>query len=162
MAQRRRQANTRRYDNGVRKIAYLEGSAARELREGMDVREVPRRKRLSNTARKNRERASHMNLGYMLFLSAAVAFVVATLYGYLNLQADIKNRVESISAMESRYNNLKLANDEEYNRINSSIDLEKIKAVAIGELGMIYAREGQIILVEDAETDYVRQTDTLE
>lgn len=103
-----------------------------------------------------------MNLGYMLFLSAAVAFVVATLYGYLNLQADIKNRVESISAMESHYNNLKLANDEEYNRINSSIDLEKIKAVAIGELGMIYAREGQIILVEDAETDYVRQTDTLE
>ena len=103
-----------------------------------------------------------MNLGYMLFLSVAVAFVIMTLYGYLNLQADIQNRVEAISAMESRYNNLKLANDEEYNRINSSIDLEQIKAVAIGELGMVYAREGQIILVEDAETDYVRQTDSLE
>ena len=162
MARRRRHTNTRRYDRDVRRIAYLEGSAARELKEGMDVREVPRRKRLSNTARKNRERAAHMNLGYMLFLSVAVAFVIMTLYGYLNLQADIQNRVEAISAMESRYNNLKLANDEEYNRINSSIDLEQIKAVAIGELGMVYAREGQIILVEDAETDYVRQTDSLE
>lgn len=162
MAQRKRYTNTRRYDTGVRKIAYLEGSAARELQEGMDVREVPRKKRLSNTARKNREKASHMNLGYMLFLSAAVTFAVATLYGYLNLQTDIKSRVEAISAMESHYNNLKLANDEEYNRINSSIDLERIKAVAIGELGMTYAREGQIILVEDAETDYVRQTEKLE
>ena len=162
MAQRRRHTNTRGYERDVRKIAYLEGSAARELQDGMDVREVPRRKRLSNTARKNREKASHMSLGYVLFLSAAMAFMVMTLYGYLNLQADIKSCVESISEMETRYNNLKLANDEEYNRINSSIDLERIKAVAIGELGMTYAREGQIILVEDAETDYVRQTETLE
>lgn len=92
MAQRRGNTNTRRYDRNVRKIAYLEGSAARELQEGMDVREVPRKKRLSNTARKNREKASHMNLGYMLFLSAAMAFAVATLYGYLNLQADIDRK----------------------------------------------------------------------
>ena len=162
MARRRRYTNTRGYDRDVRKIAYLEGSAARELEEGMDVRNMPRKKRLSNRARKNRERASHMNLGYMLFLSAAMALVIVMLYGYLNLQADIQNRVESISAMESRYNNLKLANDEEYNRINSSIDLEQIKAVAIGELGMTYAREGQIVIVEDAGTDYVRQTDSLE
>lgn len=162
MAQRRRYANTRRYDDRPRKISYLEGSAARELREGIDIREVPRRKHLSNTARKNRERASHMNLGYVLFLSLAMAFTVATLYGYLNLQADITNRVEAISEMESRYNNLKLTNDEEYNRINSSIDLEEIKAVAIGELGMTYAREGQIVNVEDSETDYVRQTESLD
>lgn len=159
---RRRYTNTRGYGDRTRKIAYLEGSAARELSVGTDVQEAPRRKRLSNTTRKNREKATHMNLGYVLFLSAAMAFMVMTLYGYLNLQADIKTCVESISEMESRYNNLKLANDEEYNRINSSIDLEQIKAVAIGELGMVYAREGQIILVEDAETDYVRQTDNLE
>lgn len=140
----------------------MEGSAARELREGVDIREAPRRRHLSNTARKNREKASHMNLGYVLFLSLAMAFTVVTLYGYLNLQADITNRVEAISEMESRYNNLKLANDEEYNRINSSIDLEEIKAVAIGELGMTYAREGQIVNVEDSETDYVRQTESLD
>lgn len=140
----------------------MEGSAARELREGTDTRDLPRKKRLSNTARKNRERASHMNFGYMIFLSAAVTFAVITLCSYINLQSDITNRVEAISEMEFRYNNLKLTNDEEYNRINSSIDLEKIKAVAIGELGMMYAREGQIVNVEDAETDYVRQTNSLD
>ena len=128
MTQRRKNTNTRRYNDRPGKIAYLEGSAARELREGVDVREVPRRKRLSNTARKNREKASHMNLGYMLFLSLAVAFAVMTLCSYIDLQSDITNRVDAISEMESRYNNLKLANDEEYNRISSSRDLEQIKA----------------------------------
>lgn len=162
MASRRKRIDTRGYEDHVRRVAYLEGSAARELEEGMESGKVPHRKHLSHRTRKNRDKASHMNLGYVLFLSAAMAFTVMTLYGYLNLQADIQNCVESISEMESRYNNLKLMNDEEYNRINSSIDLEKIKAVAIGELGMTYAQEGQIIRVEDAGADYVRQTDQLE
>lgn len=162
MAQRRKNSNTRRYDDRPRKIAYLEGSAARELREGADIRELPRKKHLSNTARKNREKASHMNLGYVIFLSVAMAFAMMTLCSYINLQSDITNRVDAISEMESRYNNLKLTNDEEYNRISSSIDLERIKAVAIGELGMTYAREGQIVNVEDSEKDYVRQTGSLD
>lgn len=157
---RRKNTNTHRYDES-RKIVYLEGSAAKQLQDGYDVKKVPKRKRLSNTARKNREKASHMNPGYVLFLSAALIFAVMTLCSYINLQSDITNRVESISEMESRYNNLKLSNDEEYNRVSSSVDLEKIKAVAIGELGMTYAREGQIVRVEDAETDYVRQTEAL-
>lgn len=161
MAQRRH-TNTRRYDTRVRKIAYFEGSSAKQLKDGYDVRKVPKKKRLSNTTRKNREKAFHMNLGYVLFLSMALAFAVMTLCSYINLQSEITNQVNAISEMESRYNNLKLANDEEYNRINSSIDLEKIKAVAIGELGMTYAREGQIINVEDSETDYVRQTEALD
>ena len=161
MAQRRTNTNTRRY-NVPRKTAYLEGSAARQLQEGYDVRKVPKRKRLSNTTRKNREKAFHMNLGYVLFLSLALAFAMITLCGYINLQSDITNQVETISEMESRYNNQKLTNDEEYNRINSRLDLEQIKAVAIGELGMTYAREGQIISVEDSETDYVRQTEALD
>jgi len=146
----------------MRKTIYLEGSAARQLQEGFDTRKVPKKKRLSNTARKNREKAFHMNLGYVLFLSVALAFAVMTLCSYINLQSDITNQVAAISEMESRYNNLKLTNDEDLNRINSSVDLEKIKAVAIGELGMTYAREGQIVNVEDSETDYVRQTGSLD
>lgn len=146
----------------MRKTAYLEGSAARQLSVGYEAQKLPRKKRLSNTARKNREKAFHMNFGYVLFLSAALVFAMITLFGYIELQSDITNRVDDISRMETEYNNLKLTNDEEYNRINSSIDLEQIKAVAIGELGMTYAQEGQIVSVEDSGTDYVRQTENLE
>ncbi len=121
-----------------------------------------KKKTLSNEAKKNREKAFHMNLGYVLFLSIALTFAVITLCSYIELQSDITNTVTEISRMEAEYNNLKLSNDEEYNRINSSIDLEKIKAVAIGELGMVYAKEGQIINVENSEMDYVRQIEELD
>lgn len=58
---------------------------------------------------------------------------------------------------ESELNGLRLSNDEEYNRIISGINLEEIKRIAIGELGMSYAQEGQIIEYENAEGDYMRQ-----
>ena len=40
----------------------------------------------------------------------------------------------------------------------SSLDLEEIKRIAIGEYGMTYATEGQIITYSDGGgNDYVRQ-----
>ena len=42
-------------------------------------------------------------------------------------------------------------------RINSNINLEEIKQVAIGEFGMVYAEEGQIVFYENEGSDYVRQ-----
>jgi len=141
-----------------RKTAYLEGTAAKQLEYGFEAEKLPVRKKLSNSTRKNRERAFHMSLGYVMFLTTALLLVSVTLYGYLDVQSEITNSVKNISAMETQYNNLKLANDEEYYRIISSVDMEYIKSVAIGELGMTYAKEGQIVSIEDAGTDYVRQT----
>lgn len=141
-----------------RKTAYLEGTAAKQLEYGFEAEKLPVRKKLSNSTRKNRERAFHMSLGYVMFLTTALLLVSVTLYGYLDVQSEITNSVNRISVMETKYNNLKLANDEEYYRIISSVDLEYIKSVAIGELGMTYAKEGQIVSIEDSGTDYVRQT----
>ena len=52
---------------------------------------------------------------------------------------------------------MKIANDEAYSRITGNIDLEEIKRIAIGELGMTYAQEGQIITYSNVGNDYMRQ-----
>ena len=141
-----------------RRTAYLEGTAAKQLERGFEAEKLPVRKKVSNTTRKNREKMFHMNLGYVAFLVIALALATFTLCGYIELQSGITNHVKQISKMEAEYNSLKMANDEEYNRITSSVDLEKIRAIAIGELGMVYAQDGQIIQIENTETDYVHQT----
>ena len=79
------------------------------------------------------------------------------LIGYIRIQADNVAMVENISSLESQLNQLKLENDEEYSRIMSSVDLDEVKRIAIEELGMQYAQEGQVINVEDTKNDYVRQ-----
>ena len=135
---------------------YIQGSAVRKLDVTKEIEQSPKKK-LSNTARKNREKAEHMSAGYVLFLSLALVATGCILVGYIKLQSDITNSIKNIARLETQLNDLKLANDEEYNRITSRVDLEEIRRIAIQELGMQYAKEGQIVTFESENNDYVKQ-----
>ena len=141
---------------GRRTSYYIEGNTARQLDVRRAIEEQPK-KRLSNETRKNRDRAYHMNLGYVVFLMAALVVAGYVLIGYIQMQADITTQMHEIARLESRLYSLQLANDEELTRINSSIDLEEIKQIAMNELGMVYATEGQIVHYTNEGSDYVRQ-----
>jgi hypothetical protein len=62
-----------------------------------------------------------------------------------------------VASLERELNNLRLTNDENLARINASVNLEEIKQVAVEELGMTYAKEGQVVIVSSEGSDYVRQ-----
>lgn len=98
-----------------------------------------------------------MNPGYVLFLMGALMLTGFVLIGYIRLQSDITNSTKNISRLESQLNTLKLENDEEYSRVQSAVDLEEIKRIAIQELGMTYAKEGQVVEFSAEGNDYVRQ-----
>ncbi len=136
---------------------YQQGAAARKLQAVPNIEERPVRK-VSNATRKNRERALHMNIGYVLFLVTAMVAAGMILTGYLKLQSDITNSMKHIAQLESELNSLKIDNDETYSRINSNINLEEVRRIAIQELGMQYAAEGQIVVFDGEDNDYVRQT----
>lgn len=135
---------------------YIYGNTVRKTEIRRQLEEAPRR-RLSNETRKNREKAHYMSLGYVLFLFAALCTSAIVLINYIQLQAELTTKLETISALERELNNLRLSNDEEYMRINSSLDLEEIRRIAIGELGMTYAQEGQIDTYSNEGHDYMRQ-----
>lgn len=155
MASTRRAVDYSRTADG-RNRYYVQGNAVRKLDVTKEIERQPQKK-ISNTARKNRERAKHMSAGYVLFLCVALMVTGIILVKYIGLQSDITNSVQHISALEKQLNDLKLANDEEYSRITSSVNLEEIKRIAIQELGMQYADEGQIISFASEYNDYVKQ-----
>lgn len=135
---------------------YQYGSAVRKVDVRRQLEEEPRRK-LSRETRKNRDRARHMSFGYVAFLTVAFCTCAFILINYIQLQAELTNRTKGLARLESQLNTLRQENDEQYHRIVDSIDLEEIKRVAIGELGMTYAQEGQIISYDSVENDYMRQ-----
>jgi len=114
-----------------------------------------------NIYRKNRDKARYMNLGYVAFLVAALLTVALALTAYLGLQSDITNTSRNIAVLERELNSLRLSNDENHSRIINNVDLEYIRRVAITELGMIYAQEGQITVFADNRDDYVRQLNAI-
>ena len=152
----RKTANKRVYHT------YVDGNTVRKLNVTEEFQNPTQPKKINHTVRKNREKALYMNLGYVLFLVAALASAAIILIGYIRIQAEITLSVENIAAMESELNDLRLTNDENYARAASSVDLDEIRSVAIGELGMRYAKEGQIINVSGEGNDYVRQLADIE
>lgn len=136
--------------------AYVYGSTAREPEAERQWEAEPRRQ-VQPAVRKNRERANHMSAGYVFFLVAALCAAAFILVNYIQLQAELTNLTKSVATKESELNTLREANDEQYNRIINSINLEEIKRIAIGELGMTYAQEGQIITYINEGDDYMRR-----
>lgn len=135
---------------------YVQGSTVRKLRPDQENTRHPKKK-VNNSVRRNRDRAKHMNAGYVLFLGMALVATGMILVYYIGLQSDITNSVKHISMLESQLNDLKVENEENYSRISSSVDLEEIRRIAIQELGMQYAQEGQIISFVSENNDYVKQ-----
>ena len=135
---------------------YVHGNTVRKFRSDQETVQKPKKK-VNNSIRRNRDRAKHMNAGYVLFLALALAATGIILVYYIGLQSDITNSVKHISTLESQLNALKVANEENYSRISSRVDLEEIRRIAIQELGMQYAQEGQIISFTSENNDYVKQ-----
>lgn len=115
------------------------------------------RKKPNHAVRRNREKAIHMNVGYALFLTGALVLAAVILIGYINLQSDITSSVKNLSKMKSQLHTLRQENDEYEAKINRSVDLEEVRRIAICELGMKYASEGQIVQVEGGGDDYARK-----
>lgn len=140
---------------------YIDGNTVRKL--DVAPQELPKHKEKQNKrTQTNPNKERRMNLGNVLFLATAVATVAVILVGYIQLRADLTLTTRKIASLESELNGLKLMNDEEYNRALSSVDLEEIRRVAIGELGMRYAKQGQVINVSGEGSDYVRQLAPIE
>lgn len=148
----KRQTNRNTYASNV----YLYGNTARRLDVQRELEE-PQRRVLSNEARKNREKAKHMSLGYIVFLLAAFSVAAVVLISYIRLNAEITTLTQQIAQQEKELNTLRVDNTEAMTRIESSIDLEEIKRVAITQLGMTYPEEGQIVSYQGVNYDYVRK-----
>ena len=157
MAYRNRISDTKGRSKGKSYHTYADGNTVRKINVVEELQRPSEVPRLSNTTRKNRDKALSMNLGYVVFLIAALVSAAIILINYINIQSELTITLRNISALESELNNLRLSNDEDYSRAASSVDLEEIRRVAIGELGMRYAKEGQIITITGEGSDYVRQ-----
>ncbi len=153
----RNQVDYRKRKQDSLETYVIDGNTVRKIGVDTLLEEAPKRSNRSHTARKNREKAVHMNMGYVMFLVSALLFAAVILIGYINLQAEITSSVNRISQKESTLHQLRQENDEYETRINSSIDLEEIKRIALTELGMQYASEGQIVNIEGGSNDYVRK-----
>ena len=139
---------------------YVYGNTARALKP-ID-KEVRSPKRLTNKSRKNIDRDTGMNPGFMIFMTLAMILTGIVCVQYIRLQSSLTTYVNTLSEMEVELQGLRASNDDYESRIKGAIGLENIKKRAMDELGMTYASDEQIVVYNSDGTDYVRQYVSLE
>lgn len=148
------------------RYGYQYGSAAPALypdeRSGEHSRrrsaqEQQRVARSRQKAGRAHSRAGKMSAALITFMVGIIAMMCVALFSYISLQAAVTRSVEEIASYESELTSLKEANDETYNEIVASTNLEEIKDRAMTKLGMSYAEEDQIISYQGDTSDYVHQ-----
>ncbi len=136
---------------------YIDGNAVRKAQPLPEKRQTRKTPSTSLATRKNRERALQMNLGYVIFLTAAAVATVFMCVTYLQLQAKSTMLNKEVTSLEAQLDAVILENDADYNGIMTGIDMAHVKDVAMNELGMDYASKDQIVTYEESGSDYVRQ-----
>ncbi len=142
---------SRNSTNNVRREAYVYGNTVRKTAPDRQAERQLRR------VQRNQAKARYMNFGYVVFLSIAIFVTALTLLGYVKMRSELTMSIKRVATLENQYNTLKLTNDENLARINGAVNLEDIKRIAIEELGMTYAKEGQVVVIDSEGSDYVRQ-----
>lgn len=181
MANTGRPTTTRKNQNNVRsnRGVYVEGSAVRRLQETPARRRKPPQadraraarkaeaaarqksanpnRQLSRQAQRNREKALNMNRGFVVFLAVVSVAVLFFCVHYLQLKSEVTAQIKAVAALESELTELREDNDAYESQVTSNVDLNEIKKIAIGRLGMKYPSDEQKMTYETAKSSYVRQ-----
>ena len=138
--------------NTVRQVAQPlpdRHTREREIREERERRKRQERRKMQRMMRKKRI--------YSMYVAMVAATVVGLFVGYINLTNSITTHMDNISALEQNISDLKASNSATESRIASQTNLGEIKAVAVNEMGMVYANADQIVYYYMESSDYMNQ-----
>lgn len=114
---------------------------------------VKKHKRLSAQAK----RSLAFGRGYMAFMMLMVTMVIASCAFMLYMDTKITAQQNNITALEAQLEVIEDDNAAHKIRLNNMYSLDDVYDVATNELGMVYAKKGQIIYYDSANEDYVKQ-----
>ena len=159
----RRSRTSARTNRGM----YVDGNTVRRLAEVPERKrqpgrqspaQVPRQKhQLSKEAQKNRQKATAMNWGFVAFLAVVCVAILFCSVKYLRYKSEITAKMSTVASLEEELADLKEDNDAYYSQVTSNVDLNKIKQIALGRLGMKYPSDDQTVTYSTSGNSYVRQ-----
>ncbi|MBQ9199028.1 MAG: hypothetical protein IJ141_02490 [Lachnospiraceae bacterium] len=148
----------------VRERYYIDGSTVRKIREVPEVVERPKRTPGTKAAPETRkkisakaDRALAFDMRYTMFVMASVLIIIGACVLMLHMEASLNEKKSNINNMENELEALEDDNAALRLSLESMYSLDDIYDVATNELGMVYARKGQIVYYESANEDYVKQ-----
>ncbi len=150
---------TRRYGNTQRYAQRSAQRSAQRVPQRAPQRAPQRRvlpeqeKRISAKA----DRALAFDMRYTLFVMASILIIIGACVLMLHMEASINEQKSNINTLENELEAIEDDNAALKLSLESMYSLDDIYNVATNELGMVYAKKGQVVYYESANEDYVKQ-----
>lgn len=150
----------------ARSMYYIDGSAVRKMEAAPERRHEEKRRivekpqvrehksyQLSDKA----ERALAFNLRYTVFVVSSVLIMVVACVLMLYMETRINAQQNNINNLETQLEAIQADNAAYKVSLDNMYTLDQVYDVAVNELGMVYAKKGQIVYYDSANEDYVKQ-----
>lgn len=147
------------YGNAARKLEMLPDSKNTYKRKTAKPDAVQRpKKQTSKAVLKNRAAAKSMSPGFVIFLSLMSVVLIFCCISYLQAKSGLTYRIKEVANAESQLAEMRQDNTAYEAQLNSSVDINKVKEIAIKNLGMKYpSNEQKMTYKLDHEQVYVKQ-----
>ncbi len=135
--------------------SYVHGTAAYRVKP--QTQKASQKKKEKTVVKKKRHQKVKMSMdfGSLVYFSFAVIISVCACVCYLQLRAEVTQNMQTLAQMKASLYDLEMDNNAMESTIMMSIDLDKIKDIAMNELGMMYPTPEQIITYEIEEDNYM-------
>jgi cell division protein FtsL len=133
-------------------------------------REAPNRRQNQNTDRRQAQerrvakpvparaqRALAFNFGYTVYVVAAVAIMIFACFAMLGMDSALNQKKQNIANLETQLEAIKDENTAYKVELENMYSLDDVYDIATNELGMVYAKKGQIVYYDSTNEDYVKQ-----
>lgn len=142
-----------------KKEYYIDGTAARKLQVLPDYereQQAPR-PRVTEHPVKAPNVSHGIDFVSMILLAAAMAITLYLCYNYLQVQGSIVQFERDIAVLSEQVNKIAAENAALEDGLNGEIDWENVYLTAVGELGMVYPNNNEVITYQPTENGHVIQ-----
>ncbi len=113
--------------------------------------------RVEKRLRNHTDRALAFNKGYMVFVLFCVTIMLGACVYMISSELSLNEQKAHIQELEQSISALETDNEAKRIMLDNMYTLDNIRDIAVNELGMVYAKKGQIIYFDSADEDYVKQ-----
>jgi hypothetical protein len=111
--------------------------------------------------RRNRRNIAYLTPAYMAFLGIMIAALFFAVTMVVSVSGQITNAEKKLANMTSQLNTIKSDNNAARVYLEKNVDINEVYEIAVGEYGMIYPAEEQIIRYQQKEGSYVVQNEPI-
>ena len=141
--------------------AYMvDGTAARQLQvvpEYEREQEQITRPRVTESPRRAPKLSHGIDFVSMTLLVAAMAITLYLCYNYLQVQGNIVQLERDVAVLEQELDTVLAENAALEDNLNGQVNWDEVYRTAVGELGMVYPNNNEVITYESTEQGHVIQ-----